>query len=205
MLFSPNKLPKVIINQYQNLPESRGLYMVTDEASRIWYIGKASNIKERHISHDKKEQFIENKCKYIHIFCWEQEDDIDFWEQENIEHYQPPLNWNLLNKKPIVNLGYDKSKYLDRYSEIKQMIAELDSELEQLKPNIVSILEEYPDCKLKTNDISAFLTKRKIWKYSAEIENLKQRLSNQQKIEQESGIAEITGYNIYPVVKVKIK
>jgi excinuclease UvrABC nuclease subunit len=44
MLLSPKKLPKIPIDQTNNLPENSGIYLITDDASRVWYIGKATDM-----------------------------------------------------------------------------------------------------------------------------------------------------------------
>jgi hypothetical protein len=102
-----------------------------------------------------------------------------------------------------VNLGYDVNQYLTRYCEIKTMIDELTTELNVLKPNIVSIIESQPGEKIKTETLSASITKRKVYKYSDEYENLKQHIKVQKKYEEENGIAEIIGYNLFPTVRAK--
>jgi hypothetical protein len=203
MLLTPAKLPKIRIKEPQLLPESSGLYLVTDGAKRVWYIGQASNLKDRHTQHEKMDQFAEKQCEFIQPFIWECEDDLDEWERENVEFYKPPLNWNLLEEKPLIDLGYNQSAYIDRYREISQMLKELQAEQDALKPNIISILEQQPGEKIKTDSISAWITRRKVWGYSPRVAELQEELKALKKHEEETNIATVMNYTIYPVVRNK--
>lgn len=204
MLLQISKLPKTPIDRIDMLPEASGIYLVSDEAKRVWYVGKSDNIKERHQQHEKRDLFLTNSCKTISSFCWGDANDIEDWEQENIEYYQPPLNWNGLKSHefPLVNLGYDKSQYFSRYVEIKNIIRELETEMESLKPNLISILEEN-EGKIKTDAFSAFVTRRKTWSYSAEVLSLQEKLKVLKKQEEESGVASVAGYTVFPTVRTK--
>ena len=202
MILQPQKLPRIPLSQANLLPDAPGLYLVIDGANRVWYVGRASSIRDRHQNHEHLSDFKNNKCTYVCPFIWEDSDDLDFWERENINHYKSPINKNLHEiEAPIIDLGYDESCYLDRYAEIKMMISNLTSELDQLKPNLVSILEQYPEGKIKTEYTTAFITRRKVWQYSQKIEGLKEQIKTEKKQEEETGIASLIGLTIFPVVR----
>lgn len=200
MILQPKKLPRIPLGQVNLLPESPGLYLVIDGANRVWYVGQASNLKERHQNHEHLPEFKKHKCTYVCPFIWEDSDDLDFWERENINHYQAPINENL-HEAPILDLGYDSNQYLDRYAEIKMMISNLTTELEQLKPNLISVLEQQPEGKIKTEYTTAFITRRKVWQYSQEVENFKEQVKQLKKQEEENGTAVLIGHTIFPVVR----
>lgn len=202
MLLIPNKLPKIPLTNTANLPTSSGIYLVIDDANRVWYVGKASNLLERHKTHEHREDFLQNNCTKICVFIWEDLEDIDEWEDYNIKHYNPPIN-NNLKQLPIRDLGYDKNHFLTRYGEIKEIIRTLEQEMSQLKPNIVSILEEQPEAKIKTLEFTAYITKRKIYQYSDAIKEIEELLKRKKEEEKEKGIAIISGYSIYPTVRLK--
>ncbi|MDB9446844.1 hypothetical protein [Anabaena sp. CS-542/02] len=123
------------------------------------------------------------------------------WEYQNIQKFQPPLNKNLTEPElPLVDLGYDESEYFHRYREIKQMQATLEQELEELKPNLVTLIEKHGG-KIKTRDVNAYLVKRKTWDYSREVEALNSQLKEKKKEEENTGIATVKSVMTYPVVR----
>jgi hypothetical protein len=149
--------------------------------------------------------FVENSCFWVAYFTWDDWEDLTDWESEVITKYNPPLNQASEEyRKPLTDLGYSQSQYLARYKEIQDMIKILEQEKEELKPNIISILEEN-DCKIETDNYKAWINARKVYRYSHRVDNLQQALIKLQKEEESSGIAEIRSVVVFPVVRGKNK
>jgi len=149
------KLAKVTLNNAHNLPDSPGIYFACDAAYRVWYIGISSSLQDVFKHHDTSDLII-NNVQYISYLTWNDLDDLEEWEHEYIQKFNPPLNNNDVDSEsPIIDLGYDKSQYLARYKEIKMIQKSLEQELEELKPNLVTLIEDN-DGKIKTNDCSAW-------------------------------------------------
>ncbi len=196
------KLAYTPFTDIKNLPASPGIYFAVDGAYRVWYVGIASNLRDRHMSHEKKNQFLEKKCWGLRYFLWDDMDDLQEWEDEAIHHYQPPLNQKEGYDLPLVNLGYEEDHYFDRYNELKEMEKAIKEELEQLKPNIVSILENQNN-RFRTDKFYAYLNRRRSYQYSDEVEQLSTQLKVLRKREEEQGIALVTTEIIFPVVRMR--
>ncbi|MBG0744705.1 MAG: GIY-YIG nuclease family protein [Cylindrospermopsis raciborskii KL1] len=186
---------------FNSLPEHPGIYFVTDGASRVWYCGIADNLKQRHLAHEKKNLFLEAKCHGLRYFLWEDRQDLEEWEEEAIKHYQPPLNKEQGHHIPLVDLGYEKSSYFNRYLEIRMIQKELEKEMEELKPNIVSLLEEQGE-KVRTDSFYAYLIHRKKYEYSQEVKDLELRVKMQRRKEEDEGIAIVVDEIIFPSIKL---
>jgi hypothetical protein len=196
------KLAYTPFTDIKNLPASPGIYFAVDGAYRVWYVGIASNLRDRHMSHEKKLQFLEKKCWGLRYFLWDDMDDLQEWEDEAIHHYQPPLNQKEGYDLPLINLGYEEDHYFDRYNELKEMEKAIKEELEQLKPNIVSILENQNN-RFRTDKFYAYLNRRRSYQYSDEVEQLSTQLKVLRKREEEQGIALVTTEIIFPVVRMR--
>lgn len=196
------KLAKVTLGENYNLPDSPGIYFVCDAAYRVWYIGiSISSLRKRHQNHERIYDFEEHDAQWIYYRQWDNIGDLHEWEAENIQKFQPPLNKNLKEPElPLINLGYDQNQYFQRYQEIKQMQAALEEELEELKPNLVSLIEQH-DGKIKTNQFAAYLVTKKIYNYSPEVQLLMSQLKDKKKEEEKNGTAEIKSVTIYPVLR----
>ena len=82
-----------------------------------------------------------------------------------------------------------KEELFARYAQLKRQMAELDDEIEELKPKLAEELKTLPDSKLKT-DFGAFSIQRKArWTYSEVAQQLESELKTRQKQEQQDGIA----------------
>jgi hypothetical protein len=196
------KLAYTPFTDIKNLPASPGIYFAVDGAYRVWYVGIASSLRDRHMSHEKKPQFLEKKCWGLRYFLWDDMDDLQEWEDEAIHHYQPPLNQKEGYDLPLINLGYEEDHYFDRYNELKEMEKAIKEELEQLKPNIVSILENQNN-RFRTDKFYAYLNRRRSYQYSDEVEQLSTQLKVLRKREEEQGIALVTTEIIFPVVRMR--
>jgi hypothetical protein len=202
--FSIKKLGKVSLGDHNNLPDSPGIYFAIDSASRVWYVGiSTSSLRQRHSQHEKQQQFKKNKVQHIAYFVWNDEQDLNEWEFGYIQKFDPPLNMNLTQKDlPQINLGYNEEHFVSRYKEIKQQIALLSLELEELKPNLVTLLEVNGG-KLKTSDFSGYTQSRRSWQYSKEIETKKQEIKLLEEQEVKSGVATVKSLTTYPVFRFR--
>jgi hypothetical protein len=196
------KLAKVMLGEHHNLPDSPGIYFICDDAYRVWYVGiSTSSLRHRHQNHERTGDFKSNGGQWICYLNWDDVDDLHDWEYKNIQKFQPPLNKNLTEPElPLVDLGCDESEYFHRYREIKQMQASLEQQLEELKPNLVTLIEKHGG-KIKTHDLNAYLVHKKTWGYSEEVEALNSLLKEKKKEEEKTGIATVKSVAIYPVVR----
>src|SRR5947208_7730100 len=88
-------LPNAPLGECQSLPIAGGLYFAVDEASRVWYVGIATSLRQRHLNHERTTDF--NKAGVTHI-AWMAESDEDkrrIREKELVAHFAPPLNERL--------------------------------------------------------------------------------------------------------------
>jgi regulator of replication initiation timing len=196
------KLAKVLLNQTDNLPDTPGLYFAVDAANRVWYIGKSeSSLRASHEQHERLNDFITNRVDKIAYLAWNDMDDINEWEKELIAKFNPPLNDLFAPEDlPIVELGYDKEKYLLRYKEIRLMIDTLSKELEELKPNLVTLIEEN-EGKIKTPSFNAYLGKRTTYNYSEAVESLEAKIKVLKKDEEKNGVATVKNFSVFPIVR----
>jgi hypothetical protein len=203
MEFNIKKLPKINLGNYQQLPDYPGIYFACDAAHRVWYVGiSTSSLRSRHQTHEKLVDFQVKKVQWI---CYHMEEDAEkllVWEQENIEKYNPPLNSHHITVNlPIIDLKSDPDDRLNRYRELVEMKKAIEAEIEQLKPDIVSIVEARGG-KYKTDSFSVSLTSKKIWKYSPAVDELKDELKILQREEEAKGIAIVESTSIYPTFRL---
>jgi VCBS repeat-containing protein len=86
-----------------------------------------------------------------------------------------------------------------RYADIKKQIAELEDQLEELKPEVTAELKELPNNSAKLPFGVFNLQKRAKWTYSETIQQLDQQLKAGKKEEEQNGIAtaEYTEYVMF--------
>jgi predicted GIY-YIG superfamily endonuclease len=98
------ELPKVSLQAKELLPEYSGIYYVLDEINKIWYIGKAKNIRKRWQgkAHHRIYQLEAQKKKHFTIY-YEQvsESQLDSVEKQRIEKYHPHLNASPVKTKNV--------------------------------------------------------------------------------------------------------
>jgi hypothetical protein len=58
-----DRLPYVEFLKKERLPESAGIYFVIDGERKIWYVGKAQNLKARWKGHHRADQFQKIRLK----------------------------------------------------------------------------------------------------------------------------------------------
>jgi hypothetical protein len=197
---SIKKLSRVLLDDHRNLPEGSGIYFLIDNAMRVWYVGISNNLRKRHTQHEKIELFKESGCTWIAYLQYGDMGDLIEWGRCYIEKLDPPLNTIHKTSLPLTDLGYEKSKYIERYQEIKLMISALEREVDELKPNIVSIIEDHGG-RIKTGKFNAYLVERPVYKYSSEVESLRVILKEKELQEKENGIASIHHANVFPVIR----
>lgn len=204
--FSIKKLAKVLLGDHSNLPDSPGIYFALDASNRVWYVGiSTTSLRDRHAQHEKLTSFKANKVQHIAYHTWTDVQELHEWELGFIQKFDPPLNMNLTKKDlPQIDLGYSEAHYISRYREIKQQIALLTQEMEELKPNLVTLLErEGGKIADTTRGFSGYIQSRKSWQYSLDLEARKEAVKLLQKQEEESGIAVVKSLNTYPVFRFK--
>jgi hypothetical protein len=204
--FSIKKLAKTLLGDHNNLPDSPGIYFALDAANRVWYVGiSTTSLRNRHASHEKLPEFKEHKVQYIAYFVWTDIDDLEEWEIGYIQKFNPPLNINHIQKElPQIDLGYGEEHYISRYREIKEQIALLEQEMEELKPNLVTLLErEGGKVSNKPLGFSGYLTSRKSYQYSSKVEAIKELLKQSQKQEEEDGTAIVKSVTTYPTFRFR--
>jgi predicted GIY-YIG superfamily endonuclease len=103
--FHIDQLPYVEFLKKDQLPESAGIYFVLDGNRKIWYIGKAQNLKARWKAHHRVDQLQKiHKKNLLKIFWYNcDSDDITLAQLETffIEKYYPLLNQTKVETKRI--------------------------------------------------------------------------------------------------------
>lgn len=193
------KMPKIALSERDELPESPGLYFLLDNAGRVYYLAACINIKSDILNNLLLEDFLASKAEFIHYFLWEDIDDLSHWEDEYLAKLDPPLNKGS-NELPISNLGYSESQFIERYKEINSMIAELEKELNELRPNIVSLIENNGDT-IRLDGITAYLNRRTTFEYSTEVSKLSTQIKELKKKEEKTGVAIPKSVTVFPVVR----
>jgi excinuclease UvrABC nuclease subunit len=133
-------LPKAALTDNRALPAYGGVYFALDGASRVWYVGIATSLRERHMDHDRMPDF---KRAGVTQIAWMQEvNDAKrrSLEKALVERFNPPLNRNLRQHDvlplPLLPLGRTPQEDIDRFIAVKIQIEALELELEQLKRNL---------------------------------------------------------------------
>lgn len=205
MEFVIKKLPKVSLDNVGQLPTSPGIYFVIDAANRVWFVSYVTDNLRLYVTEkvsDMRQVFYRNRIETIAYFPWSEVDDLQLWYEECLKKFKPIFNGEAddNDELPISDLGYSRHQYLSRYKELKAMSKEIDNEIEELKPNIVSIVEEN-DGKVKTDEYMATLGNRTVYQYSEEVTKLEDVLRVLKKQEETNGIAKVKSVSIFPIVR----
>ena len=201
MEFKIKKLPKVKISEIDSLPTTSCIYFAMDTTLRVWYVGASENLRDALKTEQMYSSFVANRVYWIAYFLWEDWEDLMDWERDCLIKFNPPLNKTTEEYGlPITDLGYSQSQYLARYKEIQDMIKLLEREKEELKPNIISLLEEN-EGKIDTDNLKAWMNVRKSYIYSPQLESMRQKVSELQKNEEMDGIAQVKSILVFPVVR----
>lgn len=203
---SVKKLGKSLLGKHEDLPDAPGIYFAIDSAHRVWYVGiSTTSLRQRHSGHEKLENFKTNKVQHIAYYVWNDTEDLQSWEIEAIHKFDPPLNMDHTNQDlPQTDLGYGEEHFIDRYREIKQQIKMLERELEQLGPNLVTLLEANGGAiSDKQLGYTGYIGKRQSWQYSPETSAMDEQLKNIQEKERKAGIATVSSVSTYPVFRFR--
>lgn len=100
----------VLFTQRSRLPVSSGIYVVADANNKVWYVGKAQNIKSRWAgkTHHRYPQLIRSNRKLCHRIYWKLVplSYLDEQEKYYVNLFQPELNGckvkKYLPKQPMV-------------------------------------------------------------------------------------------------------
>ncbi|MGB6297806.1 MAG: GIY-YIG nuclease family protein [Rivularia sp. (in: cyanobacteria)] len=100
----------VLFIQRSRLPIESGIYVVADANNKVWYVGKAQNIKSRWAgkTHHRYPQLIRSNRKLCHRIYWKLVPLSDLYTQERYygNLFQPELNGcnvkKYLPKKPMI-------------------------------------------------------------------------------------------------------
>ena len=194
------KMPKVSLSARDQLPDDSGLYFLVDNAGRVYFLSLATeSIRIDFLYHPLLNKFLNSKADTIHYFLWDDLDDLVEWEKDFLAKFNPPLNSGS-DELPITNLGYSESQYIARYKEINSMIAELEKERDEIKPNIVSLIENNGDT-IKSDGITVYLNRRTTYEYSTRVENLNKQLKDLKKEEEKTGVAVPKSVVVFPIVR----
>lgn len=193
------KMPRVALSKRDELPESSGLYFLVDNAGRVYYLAACDRIKSDVLDNPLLKDFLASKAEFIHYFLWQDIEDLSDWENEYLVKLDPPLNRGS-DELPVTNLGYSESQFIERYKEINLTIAELEKERDELRPNIVSLIENNGDT-IKSNGITAYLNRRTTFDYSTRVSILNQQIKELKKEEEKTGVAIPKSVVVFPVVR----
>lgn len=200
-MINVKKLPSVLLSDLHTLPTDLGVYFALDSANRIWYIGGCKNIRKALKNHSQIDNFLDNevtKIAYLII------DDYQQQKAELINYFAPPLNSKDDYSLPYVEVdNLNPQECFERYCEIKELIKTLEEEVEKLKPNVITFIEENAnDGKKYTNkNICAWITNRAYYEHSQAIKDMEKELKKAKKNEISSGIAQVKSYTTYPTIK----
>jgi len=185
------------------LPAEPGVYLAIDDANRVWYVGTADSIRDRIAGHDRMEDFKRSKVTSI---AWKPEDGDPRrrqLEEKLIKFHHPPLNSQHNHAQaPLADFGLSREQEIDRFLQLRLDLRWIEAEMEALKPNIVTRCEmaggkiEHP---LGSIRVQAY----KSWKYSEELESLKQELQQKEQEEKQNGVAKVKAVTMSPVVRLK--
>jgi predicted GIY-YIG superfamily endonuclease len=181
-----------------------GVYLAIDSALRVWYIGNSSNLRQRLLTHEKLDEFKENGVTKIAFIPTENYQE---QEAELIEQFDPPLNSINIHKKyslpyvPVDNLS--PQQCFERYCEVKELLKILEDEAEQLKPNVITFIENNAEDGKKYigKNVRAWLVNRATYQHSHEVLNLEKQLKEMKKKEIDEGIAKLIKITTYPTIK----
>lgn len=69
----PEDLARVLIDQLSNLPAHPGVYLATDDANRVWYVGIAESLRDRLLQHDRLPDL---KSRGVTAVAWKPEEQL---------------------------------------------------------------------------------------------------------------------------------
>jgi hypothetical protein len=199
---SISSLARVSLNQLSTLPAQSGVYLAVDDASRVWYVGRADSIRDRLAGHEKLDDFRKRKVSGLAWKTVEDKERCKFLEKELIEYFHPPLNLqHNFNNFPASHSGLTPDQEVERFLRLRVQQKLIELELEILKPNIVTRCEQsggkisHPLGNIRCQEY-------KSWEYTDEVELLKLKLRKAQEEEKKSGRAKVKSVNLAPVARL---
>lgn len=137
------KMSKCAINSLKQLPESPGIYFLIDDVNRVYYVGKAINLRQRLSKHDKMADF-ECCAQFVAYSQWLHEEDLDRMERQAIVLFDPPLNSNLRQRDQFLfaKTGLDEEQTVEWSVLLKTWIKLFEDEYENHKTNLITIFEK---------------------------------------------------------------
>ena len=104
--FRLEQLPYVEFLKKERLPQTAGIYFAVDNEYKIWYIGKAQNLRARWIGHHRYDQLrkINQKIplKLLWLSCNRDETTLTELEKYFIDGYHPFLNQTNIEARKII-------------------------------------------------------------------------------------------------------
>ncbi|MEA5512016.1 excinuclease ABC subunit C [Crocosphaera sp. UHCC 0190] len=203
------ELANVRLNNLDALPEDSGVYLIADDANRVYYIGQAIQLKSCLFTSNLSNIKAVNASKICYLDC--NETELNEIEADYIAFYNPPLNAGIpidQIAKSSVTTELTPEQQIERYLEISTLIKELEQEKETLKENIVTFAAEYKQERgenLIYKGVTILASERKIWEYSDTVKELEEKLKQLKKQEQKTGLAKVAKVSVYPTVKGTLK
>jgi excinuclease UvrABC nuclease subunit len=195
-------LARVSFGEFASLPALGGIYLATDEANRVWYVGIADSLRGRFAAHEKLEAF---KGKGASTIAFTTEQDAErrrALEKTLIEFFHPPLNLqHNFNSLPAADFGMTPDEEIERFLRLRIKLRLIELELEALKPNIVTRCEQSGG-RVEHTLGSITAQRYKTWTFSLETEELRDRLKKAQELEKKNGVAQVKGQSLSPVARI---
>lgn len=93
----PNKVPWLPIGCRSYFPHLPCVYVVTDEAGTVLYVGKATDVKTRWAQHHRMKELIEHNATRVYFNFVDDASELDDLELMIIRLYEPKLNRTLVS------------------------------------------------------------------------------------------------------------
>lgn len=196
-----------------SLPNEPGIYLVCDNAQKVFYVGKSQNLRKRLSSHEhmcKFEEVMHAQVKYKAL----SEDLCSQVESSCISYYKPTFNQvSGANSSTKLENDLDALEGLDTltyFGTIKSVIKDLESISKQLQPKALNFVNSIPSDKkqIEAGGFKASTRVRKIYQYSIETEDklddlkeLQSEIKTIKKKEVESGLAKVIEEKIDLVIR----
>lgn len=199
------ELAEVRLSNLEKLPSEPGVYLIADDANRVFYIGQSLNLQGCLLKSDLSDFQAVNATKVCYLCC--EETDVFNIESDYIKFYDPPLNTGIpidQIEKSSVTPDLTPEQQIERYIEICTLIKELEQEKETLKQNIVTFAADYKQERgenLTYKGVTILASERKIWQYSDTVKDLEAKVKEIKKQEQKNGLAKVAKVSVYPTVK----
>lgn len=92
----------------------------------------------------------------------------------------------------------EQKETLKRYADLKKEINVLDNRAEELKGEVLDILQTHELGEINVGNDKISIGSRRAWKYTPQVKELKKALDERKKYEEQTGEADYTE-NFYPI------